>query len=86
MDTDSLVVCIKADHIYKDIAGVVETSFDTSMCKTFDTSIQELDRPLPKGKNKKVVGLMKVRLGRNIMTKVVGSKAKTYSYLKDDSS
>ena len=30
MDTDSFVVYIKADDIYKDIAEDVETRFDTS--------------------------------------------------------
>ena len=50
MDTDSFVVYIKTDDIYKDIAGDVETRSDTSNYK--------LDRPLPKGKNKEVIGLM----------------------------
>ena len=45
MDTDSLIVYIKTDDIYEDIAENVETRFDTSN--------YELDRPLPKGKNKK---------------------------------
>ena len=45
MDTDSFIVYIKPDDIYKDIAEDVETRFDTSN--------YELDRPLPKGKNKK---------------------------------
>ena len=44
MDTDSFIVYIKTDDIYKDIAEDVETRFDTSN--------YELDRPLPKGKNK----------------------------------
>ena len=45
MDTDSFIVYIKTDDIYKDIAEDVETRFDTSN--------YELDRPLPKGKNNK---------------------------------
>ena len=45
MDTDSFIVYIKTDYIYKDIAEDVETKFDTPK--------YELDRPLPKGKNKK---------------------------------
>ena len=71
--------CIyKTDDIYKDITEDVETRFDTSN--------NELDRPLPKEKNKKVIGLMKVGLGGKIMIKFVGLKAKTYSYLIDDNS
>ena len=42
MDTDSFILYIKIDHIYKDIAEDVETRFDTSNF--------ELDSPLPKGK------------------------------------
>ena len=45
VDTDSFIVYIKVDYIYKHIAGDVETRFDTSN--------YELDRPLPKGKIKK---------------------------------
>ena len=44
LDAESFIVHVKADDIYKDIAEDVETSFDTSNF--------ELDRPLPKGKNK----------------------------------
>ena len=44
MDTNSFIVHIKTDNIYKDIAEDVETRFGTSNF--------ELDRPLPKGKNK----------------------------------
>ena len=52
MDTNSFTVHGKTDDVYKDIADDVETSFDTSNF--------EIDRPLlPKGKNKKVIGLMK---------------------------
>ena len=52
VDTDSFIVYIKTDDIYKEIAEDVETRFDTSK--------YELDRPLPKGKNEKVIGLTKV--------------------------
>ena len=48
--------CIKKDDVYKNIAEDVETRFDTSN--------YELDRPLPKGKNKKVIGLLKDESGR----------------------
>ena len=49
MDTDSFIVYIKTDDIYKDI----ETRFDTSN--------YELDRLLPKGKNKKVINERSIR-------------------------
>ena len=45
MDTSSFIVYIKTDDIYKDIAEDVESRFDTSN--------YELDRQLPKIKNKK---------------------------------
>ena len=48
MDTDSFIVYIKTDDTYKNIAEDVKTRFDTSN--------YELDRPLPKGKNKEVIG------------------------------
>ena len=50
----------------------------------FDTSNFERDRPLPKGKNKKVIGLMKDELGGQIMKEFVGLRPKSYSYLKDN--
>ena len=36
------ILYIRTDYIYKDMAENVESRFDTSIC--------ELDRPLPKGK------------------------------------
>ena len=50
----------------------------------FDTSNYELDRPLLKEKYKKVIELMKDELRGKIMTKLVGLRGKTYSYLIDD--
>ena len=52
--------------------------------KRFDTSDFEIDKPLPIGKNKKVIGLMKDELGGKIMKKLIGLRAKTCSYLKDN--
>ena len=67
MDTDSFIVYIRTDDIYKEIAKVIETRFDASSYK--------LDRLLPKGKNKKVIGLMKDELGRKVRTKFSGLRA-----------
>ena len=78
MNTDSFIAYIKIDDIYKDIADNVETRVDTLN--------YELEKQLPKGKNKKVIGLMKDELDQKIMTKFVGLRAKTYSYLIDDGS
>ena len=65
--------CIhKTGDIYKDIAKEVETRFHTSN--------YEWDRPLPKGKNKKALGLMKDELGEEIMTEFACLKAKTFGY------
>ena len=44
-DMDSFIVHVKTYDIYKDIAEDAETRFDPSNF--------EIDRPLPKGKNKK---------------------------------
>ena len=77
MDTDSFVMHIKTEDFYKNFADDVE--------KRFDTSNYEIKRPLPTGKNKNVIGLMKDELGGKIMTEFVALRPKTYSYLKDDS-
>ena len=76
MGTDSFIMSIKAEDFYKDIANDVG--------KRFDTSNYECDGPLPTGKNKKVIGLMKDELGGRIITEFVALRPKTYSYLTDD--
>ena len=67
---------IKANDFYKDIANDVE--------KRFDTSNYEVNRPLPTGKNKKVIGLMKDESVGKIITEFVTLRAKTYSHSTDD--
>ena len=52
------------------------------MKKRFDTLNYKVDRLLPKGKNKKVPGLMKDELEGKTMTEVVAPRPKAYSYLK----
>ena len=70
------IVHVKTDDIYKDIAEDVETKFHTSNF--------EMDRWLPKGKNERVIGIMKDELSGQIMKEFFGLRAKTYSYLKDN--
>ena len=47
MDTESFIIYIKTEDFYENIAKDVE--------KRFDTSNYEIDKPLPTGKNKKVI-------------------------------
>ena len=70
MDNDSFIMNIKTEDFYKDIAN--------------DVANYECDRPLPTGKNKTVIGLMKDELGGRVITEYVALRPKTYSYLTDD--
>ena len=72
MDTDSVINNIKTEDSYEDIAN--------------DTSNYEVNRPLPTGENKTVIGVMKDKPGGKIMTEFVSIKPKTCSYLMDDDS
>ena len=76
MDTDSFVMHIKTNDFHKDIGSDVENRFDTSN--------YEVNRSLPTGKNKKIIGLMKDELGGKIITEFVTLRPKTYSFLTDD--
>ena len=63
---------ISTEDFYEDIANDVQSRFDTSG--------YNVDRPLPIGLNKKVIGLMKDELGGSIMTEFVGPRPKLYLY------
>ena len=52
MDTDSFVYEIETEYFYRDIAKDVGKRFNTS-------GYSKDNRPLPIGKNKKLIGLMK---------------------------
>ena len=67
---------MKTEDFYKDIADDVE--------KRSDTSNYEVNRPLTTKKNKKVIGLMKDKLGGKVMTEFVALRPKSYSYLMDE--
>ena len=85
MDTDSFAMHIKTNDLYKDIANDIENRFDTSNYEVNTSETSALARrPLPTGKNKKVIGLMKDELGGKIITEFVTSRPKTYSFLTDD--
>ena len=85
MDTDNFIMNIKTNDFYKDIGNDVENRFDTS---NYEVNMSETSalarRPLPTGKNKKVIGLMKDELGGKIITEFVTLRPKTYSFLTDD--
>ena len=65
---DSLIYSIKTKDFYSDILPDVESRFDTSGYPN------DGSRPLPIGKNKKVIGLMKDELGGEIMKEFLFSE------------
>ena len=79
-DTDSFIIHLIIEDFYKDIADDVERWFDTS---NYDENDK---RPLPIGKNKKVIGLFKDELGGKIIKEFCALRAKTYAYLMDNDS
>ena len=80
MDTDSFIIYIETEDFYKDIANDVERQFHTSNYDEND------DRPLPIGKNKKVISLFKDELRGTIMKEFCMLRAKANAYLMDDDS
>ena len=78
MGTDSFIIYVKTDDFYKDISNDINKWFGTSNYS------KDIDRPLQKGKNKKVTGKFKDELGGLILSEVVALIAKTYSFLVMD--
>ena len=78
METDSFVMKIKTDDFHKGINNDVDKSFDTS---NFDAND---NRPLPIGKNKKLIGKFKDDLGGKIMSQFCALKANTYVFKLDN--
>ena len=69
---------IKTENFYKDVASDVEIWFDISNYDKKD------NRPLPIGKNKKVIGRFKDELGGKSIVEFCALKAKAYAYKIDD--
>ena len=67
--------------IFKKTGFVVKSCFPYTNLDCRDDK-----RPLPIGKNKKVIGLFKDELGGRILKEFCALKAKTYPYLGDDDS
>ena len=73
---------MKSEDVYADLAEDFEARFDTLN--------SEVDRPLPIGKNKKIIGLMKDESGRRTMkgqrlllvTMYLEHRAREFSFLK----
>ena len=80
MDTDSFVIHIFTEDLFKDLNNDVERWFDRS-------SHDKNDKwPLQTGMNKKIIGMLKDELGGKIMKEFCSLRAKTYAYLMDDDS
>ena len=79
-DTDSFVIHIIAEDLFKDIAPDVDIRLDISNYDEND------ERPLSIVKNKKVPGVFKDELGGKIIVEVVELRSKTWAYLIDDGS
>ena len=83
LHTESFIVYIKTDDIYKDIAEDVETRFDTS---NYELECNSIGRTLPKGKKQKSNWINERWIRWKNHNKICWTKSKTYSYLIDDGS
>ena len=77
MDTDSFIIYVETEDFYKDISNDIDKWFDTSNFS------KDINRPLEKGKNKKVIGKFKDELGGLIMSEFCALRAKAYAFLID---
>ena len=71
IDTYCFIIQIKIKKFHQD----VEKKFDTS-------SYKETERPLPVGKNKTIMSLMKDKQGGDIMKEIAELRSKMYSFIK----
>ena len=74
IDTDSYTLHIETNGFFADIANNVDEWFDTSK---YD---KNNNRPLPIGKNKKVIGKIKDELNGKIITEFIALRGKTYTF------
>ena len=72
-DTDSLILNIQTEDVYKDMKD------DSWLC---DTSNYPKDHPLYNARNKKVLGKMKDECGGDVIEEVVAVRSKMYSVNK----
>ena len=77
MDTDSFIIYVETDDFYKDTSNDINKWFDTSNFS------KDINRPLEKGKNKKVIGKFKDELGGLIMSHFCALRSKAYAFLID---
>ena len=74
MDSDSFIIYITTKDFYEDIADNVEKWFDIfNYC-------EDDKRPLPRGMNKKVIGLFKDELGGKLMIEFVALRPETFLF------
>jgi hypothetical protein len=69
-DTDSLILCVPTDDLYKDLETELEH---------YDTSDYPADHPLYSVQNKKVIGKMKDEMNGTLIEEYVGLRSKMYS-------
>ena len=75
-DTDSFILVIETEDVYKDIIS--------DILERFDTSNYPKDHPIYTDVNKKVIGNFKDETGGRQIVEYAGSSAKVYSILMDE--